>query len=89
MKNAENMMELAKAVADDFKATMKEFDFETFKEMAKCYCWTSVDIKEEVDAIIRQYNAYIDELDGSEVFLNDDSVNYREFSKMWHKYLND
>lgn len=42
-----------KLVADDFKATMIEEGFETFADMKKCYWWTSEDIKEEVDAILR------------------------------------
>lgn len=49
--------ELAKKVADCFKSTMDEEGFETFDEMRRCYCWEAIDIKEEVDAIIREISA--------------------------------
>lgn len=82
--------ELAEIVANDFFETMKEFDFQTFDEMKKCYWWTSQDIKEEVDGIIRQAkgcDAYIDELDGSLVFLDGQDMAYRKFAKMWRNAL--
>ena len=44
--------QLAKIVANDFKETMNEFDFESFGEMARSYQWTSKGIKEEVNAIL-------------------------------------
>ena len=84
--------QLAKIVADDFKSTMNEFDFESFEEMSRTYRWNSVDIKEEVDAILREAtngDAYIDEADGSLIIFNNgtDDIPYRKFSTMWRKYL--
>lgn len=81
--------QLAAYVADDFKKTMKEEGFETFAEVCRCYQWTSGDIKDEVDAIIRtaggQY--YIDELDGSTVFCGNDEIEYKTFSRMFRAKL--
>ena len=86
--------ELAKVVANEFKQTMKEEGFDSFKEMAECYWWTANDIKDEVDVIIS--NAVeglgvsgIDEVDRTDVYLNGDMISYRKFSAMWHKALND
>lgn len=78
---------LAQMVADDFNETVNEFGFDSFKEMAKCYCWDSADIKEEVDGIIRAIGAYIDELDGSLVIMGDSTIEYRVFSRMWRKLI--
>lgn len=82
--------DLAKAVAEEFTKDMKEFGFDTFNEMAKSYYWTSKDIKEEVDVILRQItggDAYVDELDGTEVMYKDISMNYKRFNIMFRKYL--
>lgn len=82
--------ELAVKVADDFRETMDEQGFESFDEMKKCYWWDSNDIKEEVNSIlssVRDADAYIDEIDGSDVILNGDTIPYRKFSAMWHKCL--
>jgi predicted alpha-1,6-mannanase (GH76 family) len=84
--------QLAKIVANDFKETMKEFDFESFEEMARTYWWTSKDIKKEIDAILREYtnnDAYIDEVDETLVIFNNgtDDIPYRTFSNMWKRYL--
>lgn len=81
---------LAKIVADDFLDTMKEFEFDTFEEMANCYYWDSKDIKEEVDAIIRAKTndvAYINEWDGNTIHIGDEMMDYRKFARMWRKYL--
>ena len=84
--------ELAKIVADDFKATMDEFGFETFNEMAKCYWWTSADIKEEVSAIVDEVARERNELlyvsdDGEDVFAGCEDVSYRTFAKMFRKEI--
>lgn len=39
---------LAKAVANSFKLTMKENDFESFKEMKTTYDWEANDIRSEI-----------------------------------------
>lgn len=56
--------ELAKMVADDFKATMKEEGFESFNEMAKCYWWDAADIRGEIsylaESIVnKDYDDYV------------------------------
>ena len=79
--------DLAKVVADDFKATMLDEGFNSFAEMARCYAWDSADIKDEVNAIIGSVDAYIDEVDGTEVIFDDDMISYRKFSAMWHALL--
>ena len=81
--------ELAEIVAKDFFETMKAEGFRTFAEMKRCYWWTTQDIKEEVDYIIRQTgeDAYIDELDGSLVILGGQDMPYRKFSGMWRSAL--
>lgn len=80
----------AALVAQEFKATMAEGEFDTFNEMARCYRWESSDIKDEVDAILRDLTAgevYIDEDDGSMVFAPDGEMEYRKFSAMWRKQI--
>ena len=57
--------ELAKKIADEFKADMKEHGFETFKEMAKCYWWDATDVKGEIsymatDFANRDYDEYVE-----------------------------
>jgi hypothetical protein len=82
--------DLAKAVATEFAKDMKEIGFDTFNEMAKSYDWTSKDIKEEVDGILRQITkgeAYVDECDGTEVMYKDTSMNYKRFNTMFRRYL--
>ena len=85
--------EVAKLVADDFRETMEIHNFETFEEMKQCYWWTSADIKEEVSAILNAISkengieVYIDELDGSDVMMNGDSISYRAFAKMFRKAI--
>lgn len=85
--------DLAKLVADDFVETMKDFDFETFDEMVQVYWWTSKDIKEEVASILTSISnnmdcdAFIDEYDGKDVFLNGDIISYRTFSRLFRKYI--
>lgn len=84
------LKELAKIVADDFKQDMQEHDCETFDEMVDLFWWTTKEIKEEVDYIIRKASngeAYIDELDGTMVFAPGEEMSYRKFSAMWHKNL--
>ena len=80
--------ELAKVVADDYKETMEMCECETFEEFIYCNAWDIKDIKEDVDAILRTYtDAYIDEVDGTEVILNDELMSYRKFSAMFRKLL--
>lgn len=83
-------IKLAKIVADDFMQTMNEQGFESFDEMKRCYWWDSNDIKAEVDSILQsvcEADAYIDEVDGSDVILDGGIIPYRKFSAMWRKYL--
>ena len=53
-------------VANYFLDCMKENDFETFDEMKECYWWTSKDIKNEVDSILKDHGWSIDEIDVDE-----------------------
>ena len=83
--------DLAKIVAKSFYETMKVGEFETFDEMKDCYWWTTKDIKDEVDYALRDATdseAYIDELDHSDVFIgNSKSMPYNQFSALWRKEL--
>lgn len=82
--------ELAKKVAEDFRVTMKDEGFDTLKEMCDCYWWSPADLKEEIGAVIVSVSsgeAYIDEIDGSDVLLNCDCISYRKFAFMFRKYL--
>ena len=86
-----NFEELAQVVAKGFKEVMKEEDFDTFEEMKDCYWWTTQDIKDEVDAYIKEAtdgDACIGD-DGLDVYLHgtDMMISYRTFSNMWHKAL--
>jgi len=83
---------LAKVVADDFRKTMKEEGFDSFKEMVDCYWWTTNDIKDVIDEIISNIKGIgavsgIDEVERTYVYLNGDAIPYRKFSAMWHKAL--
>lgn len=85
---------LATKVAEDFAETMKDEGFTNFKDMCDCYWWTTKDIKTEVDYILRHLgikniDAYIDELDGTDVFCNDDTMPYKEFSPMFRKKISE
>lgn len=82
--------DLAKVVADEFRQDMKDNDLESFDEMKQFYWWTPQDVKEEVDYIIRsaEETAYIDEVDGKDVFLHGEMISYRRFAAMWRKALN-
>ena len=82
--------ELAQLVANYFTGIMKEEDFDTFEEMKQCYWWTPNEIKDEVDAVIREASderSYIDELDRSDVFSGDAMMPYRQFASMWRKIV--
>ena len=82
--------QLAEIVAADFIATMKEEHFDTFTDMIICYWWTPTDIKNEVDAILREKTpAYIDEADRTDVILNDDLMPYRKFSRMFRRIISE
>ena len=63
---------LAKLVADDFKATMLEEGFKTFKEMQRCYDWDAQDIKDEVSSIINELSAKYWEEEQDYFFIADD-----------------
>ena len=60
---------------------MKDNDFESFNEMKDCYWWTSQDIKNEVEAVLKDNDWSIDEIDGSDIFDNNSNVvtTYRSF----------
>lgn len=84
------MEQLAEIVADYFVECMQDNDFATFQEMQACYWWTTNDIKDEVDTVLRDATdslAYIDELDRSDVFNEtegkQESVTYKQFSQMY------
>lgn len=82
--------DLAKAVAEEFAKDMKEFGFDTFNEMCHSYWWDSNDIKKEVDEILISLTngeAYVDDLDGTEVIYKGTACNYRRFNTMFRKYL--
>lgn len=88
---------LAEIVADDFKKTMKDEGFETFKEMCYCYGYDSQDIKEEVDSIIREiageyYIKYhddfymYDDLSAVQIGLQDE-MSWKDFKKLMLSHL--
>lgn len=82
--------DLAKMVAYTFNDDVKEFGFDDFNEMVRCYWWTSNDIKDEVDQILRigtNGDAYVDEFDRNDVFYKGTSISYRKFNTMFRKYL--
>lgn len=89
--------ELAKMIADDFKKTMDSEGFETFDAMRRCYDWEPIDIKEEVDTIIREisekeYAAGNKESiwmwdDFTHVVIGWEDITYREFKKMVFSHL--
>ena len=71
-------------VAKDFVEFMQENGFFSFKEMRQCFKWDSQDIKEEVDAALRDLTKgeyCVDELDGSMVVGNGDLISYGAFMK--------
>ena len=84
--------ELAKVVADGFKAVMEEEGFDTFEEMKQCYWWETNDIKDEVEAYLKEADAQSDKIicmsdDRTDVYIGDDYISYRKFSAMWHKMI--
>jgi len=48
MRYGMNIEELAKRVADDFKATMEEEGFESFAEMKRVNWWEASDVRNEI-----------------------------------------
>lgn len=86
-----NLDYFASKVAEQFKKEMNEIGVETFQELVRCYRWDSSDIKDEVDFFLRLTSddeAYVDEEDGEFVYYNDETLTYKEFSRLWKKYLN-
>lgn len=81
--------QMIKNVANYFLDCMKDNDFETFDEMKECYWWTSKDIKNEVDSILKDYNWSIDEIDGTDIFDNDGNIvsSYRSFMSKVYKII--
>lgn len=84
-------MSLAQAqqfVANEFLETMREFEFETFEEMRDCYWWTSSDIKNEVDYMLKNTNWYIDD-SGADVINQEteEIVSYRSFIAKVYKLI--
>lgn len=81
--------QMVKNVANYFLEEMKENDFETFEDMKQCYWWTSQDIKEEVNAVLNDYNWAIDEVDGSDIFDNNgfSVCSYRSFMAKVYKII--
>ena len=76
-------------VANYFLTCMKDNDFESFDEMKDCYWWTSQDIKNEVDAVLKEGDWSIDELDGSDIFDNNSNLicSYRSFMSKVYKLI--
>ena len=84
--------DLAKVVADGFKEVMKEEGFDTFDEMRACYWWDSNDIKDEVEAYIKEADENSDVViclsdDRTDVYIGDDYISYKSFSNMWHRLI--
>ena len=81
--------QMVKNVANYFLEEMKENDFETFEDMKQCYWWTSQDIKEEVNAVLNDYDWAIDEVDGSDIFDNNGALacSYRSFMAKVYKII--
>lgn len=76
--------DITKAVRDDFKKTMDEEGFDTFKEMRDSYDWEPHDIREEIDYIVRSLDTDWFMLDDG-TLVNDstgEEVRYRDFKKM-------
>ena len=77
----DTMLKLIQDVANDFRRTMQEEDFQTFKAMKDCYDWDASDIRFEIEYMINKlYDGMV--LDDGTIIANDDSeCSYREFKK--------
>lgn len=79
-------------IAKMFAETMKEENFENFKDMSDCYWWTSEDIKAEVrwgiDNLCGGYGYIFD--DGTEIMTWDEKENmsYKSFVAKVKKMAN-
>lgn len=80
--------EIAKKVAGYFNGIMEEEDFDTFQEMKDCYWWDSSDIKDEVEAVLKDYEWCITD-DGSDVapVIGDEYYSYRSFMAKVYKMV--
>lgn len=81
--------QMVKNVANYFLEGMKEEGFDSFEDMRRCYWWTSQDIKEEVDSVLNDYNWAIDEVDGSDIFDDENALvcSYRSFMAKVYKII--
>lgn len=75
--------ELAQKVADYFNGVIEEEEFENFEAMKQCYWWDSNDIKDEVEAVIKDFNWYLTD-DRTELYdgnfgAKDEYYSYRKF----------
>ena len=88
-EKAMSIKSIARKCAEYFKGIMAEEGFDTFEEMKQCYWWDSSDIKEEIKAIILDYEWFFND-DETEIFyIGDESTDtsYRKFIKMVYSYI--
>lgn len=80
--------EIINKVAGYFKECMEEGGFDTFEEMKDCYWWDTKDIKEEVKAVISDYDWCLtdDETEISPI-LGDEYYSYRSFIAKVYKAI--
>lgn len=81
--------ELVKLVVDDFKQSMNEEGFDSFKEMVRCYQWDSDDIRAEVEYIVNATKKAF--MMDSDITIYDGSLEpykYRDFIRLVRKELN-
>lgn len=81
-----NIKGLARKCAEYFMGIMAEEGFDTFEEMKQCYWWDSADIKEEVRAVIAEYDWAFTDDDADIFYLGDTSkeTSYKSFAKIMY-----
>ena len=86
MKQINTFEDLAKFVAGVFASDMNDEGFETFTEMARCYCWEWDDIKDEVDSILQLAAARGTECwmwdAQTHIHLGSDDITWRKFKAL-------
>lgn len=83
-----NFDEVVKKVAEYFQECMEEGEFETFEEMKDCYWWDSNDIKNEVEAVIADYDWCLTD-DRTEIspIAGDEYYSYKSFIAKVYKAI--
>jgi len=77
---------IAEIIVKDFKQTMVEEGFESFKEMSKCYMWSKSDIVGEMSAILT--SAKVDAMyDNGDFECDEGTVSYKEMMSIVRKAI--